>query len=88
MHRLAALALISACSSTSSQPIELGEPPSEHYEPTVATKAYGGWDIDLDPVLATVRQMRGEGIPWVSGTSDLEATVRVEFELMDPAKAI
>jgi uncharacterized protein YggE len=40
------------------------------------------------PMFARMEMAAAADTPLLAGTSDLEATVRVEFELADPAKAI
>jgi len=69
MQRLGALAvLLVACGSPDASRLELGQPPSEWFEPStggvrIAALAGTSWELDLDPVLGTPRIMRGEGIP-------------------------
>lgn len=82
MQRLGALAiLVVGCSSPSTPRLELGQPPSEWYEPPAAptqrTFALDGgtWELDVDPVLATPRVMRGSGIPFcAAGAGQREFT--------------
>ncbi|MBS1118481.1 MAG: cysteine-rich repeat protein [Deltaproteobacteria bacterium] len=73
--------LIAGCGSPSPGPsagpaLVLGQPPSEWFEPTSSAQplfaSHGGtWELDLDPVLATPRALRGSGVPFVtSGTSE------------------
>jgi hypothetical protein len=88
MTRLFAPALIACgvgCSTPHSpQPIVLGEPPSERFEPSrgASAQTIGPWQVDFDPVLATVRSMRGSGIT-LPGTNHAQIQV-VEFVRAHP----
>jgi hypothetical protein len=81
-----------------------GQPPAEWFEPASTAQQLvladaapargfiarhgGSWELDFDPLLATVRELRGPGIPFAAdGTSDAEleraavAFVREHVEL-------
>jgi len=101
MQRLGALAvLLVGCGSPAASKLELGQPPSEWFEPstgamTIAQVEGGSWELDLDPVLGTPRIMRGEGIPFcAAGSSEaaLEtaalAFVRAHADLFGTAEFV
>jgi hypothetical protein len=73
--------------ATPPPPLVLGDPPSEWFEPATEAmqgalaerlpvqrflaRHGGAWELDLDPVLATARSVRGSGLPFLAaGTSD------------------
>ena len=86
MQRLGALAIfVVGCGSPAVPRLDLGEPPSEWFEPAaesfqLAQLAHGPtqrflaqrggtWELDFDPVLATPRSMRGSGIAFCAAGS-------------------
>jgi hypothetical protein len=96
-RRLALAAIVAGCGTASS--LELGDPPSEWFEPTSETQrlelaqapagmrflaALGGtWELDVDPVLGTLRSLRGSGIPFaIAGRSGPELE-RAALALID-----
>lgn len=67
------------CGSPSAAPGLLGEPPSEWIEPIHTTVRHvGAWDLELDPVLGTVRTMTGAGIAFGAGDPELASLAFVQ----------
>lgn len=69
MVRFGTLALVLAvgCGSRSGPvPLVLGEPPTEEPEPAVI-QHLGAGDVEMDPVLGTLRALTGAGVPFVAG---------------------
>ena len=84
MNRLALFAFVVGCASPSSAPkLVLGEPPSELYERGAAIASADGWLIEHDPILGTVREMRGAGVPvlFASAEADVRAFVAARRDL-------
>ncbi|MEO7092318.1 MAG: hypothetical protein ABI175_03645, partial [Polyangiales bacterium] len=76
MQRFASLAVILAvgCGGTPGPaPLVLGEAPTEEPEPPIVPHL-GAGDVEMDPVLGTMRSMTGEGIPFTE--RDIPAFVR------------
>lgn len=86
MTRLGALAiLVVGCGSPAAPQLQLGQPPSEWFEPATAAidevheqapavqrflaSTGGAWELDFDPVLATPRSMRGAVVPFCAAGS-------------------
>jgi len=101
MQRLGALAvLVIGCGSPAVPTLELGQPPSEWFEPSagslsIAQVAGGAWELDVDPVVGTPRIMRGAGVPFcAAGSSEAEletaalAFVREHADLFGTAELV
>ncbi len=69
MQRFATLAVLLAvgCGGRSGPPpFALGEPPTDEPEPAVI-QHLGAGDVEMDPVLGTVREMTGAGVAFTAG---------------------
>jgi len=75
MQRFSTLAVLLAVGCGGSKParLELGEPPTEEPDRPII-QHLGAGDVEMDPVLGTVRSMAGAGVPFAA--SDIPQFVR------------